>query len=332
MYSVQCANLNVCTLYTVIVKGGNMWKYAFKRIFLLLPVLAGVIFCVFSLLCITPGDPARLILGEQVSEEAINEFREKEGLNNPFLIQYFDYMYKALRYGDIGYSYVSKKPVIKDIASAFPVTIKLASLAICAAVLIGVPVGIISAIKKYRLTDIIVMFLAIAGVSIPSFWIGFLLILFFSVGLGWLPSSGFDTFDAMILPAFTLGLHPMALITRMTRSGMLEAMQQDYIRTARAKGQSEKNVIWRHALGNALIPVITVIGLQFGNVLGGAVLVETVFSIPGIGRLMVDAVKMRDYPVVQGGALSIALAFCIINLLVDFGYAWLDPRIKKKYR
>ena len=309
-----------------------MWKYALKRILLFLPVLAGVTFCIFSLLYITPGDPARLILGEQVSEEAINEFREKERLNDPFLIQFFNYMYKAVRYGDIGYSYVSKNPVIKDIASAFPATVKLASLSICIAILIGVPLGIISAVKKYYLADLIIMFFTMAGVSIPTFWMGFLLILFFSIGLGWLPSSGFDTPGAMILPAFTLGLHSMALITRMTRAGMLETMQQDYIRTARAKGQSEKTVIWSHALGNTLIPIITVIGLQFGSVLGGAVLVETVFSIPGIGRLMVDAVKMRDYPVVQGGALCIAIVFSIINLFVDLGYAWLDPRIKTQYR
>lgn len=309
-----------------------MWKYALKRVLMLIPVLLGVAFIIFSLLYITPGDPARLILGEQVSEEAIKEFRDKEGLNDPFLIQFFNYVYKAVTQGDIGYSYVTKNAVFQDVLAAFPATIKLAALAVIVAVSLGVPFGIISAVKQYSIFDSLVMFFAMIGISMPTFWLGLLLILFFSVDLGWFPSSGFDTPAAMVLPAFALALHSMALIARMTRSSMLEVIRQDYIRTARSKGQLEKLVIWHHALGNALIPVITVIGLQFGNLLGGALLTESIFSIPGIGRLMVDAIKMRDYPVVQGGVLFIAVAFSVVNLCVDLAYAWADPRIKAQYK
>ncbi|MBP8784271.1 MAG: ABC transporter permease [Synergistaceae bacterium] len=309
-----------------------MWKYALKRMLMLIPVLVGVALIIFSLLYITPGDPARLVLGEQVSEEAIKAFRDKQGLNDPFLVQFTNYVYKAVRHGDIGYSYVTKNPVINDVVAAFPSTVKLAFLAVLVAMVIGVPLGIISAVKQYSILDSVAMLFAMVGISMPSFWLGLLLILFFSVELGWFPSSGFDTPSAMVLPAFALGLQSMALITRMTRSSMLEVIRQDYIRTARSKGQLEKVIIWRHALGNALIPIITVIGLQFGNILGGAVLTESIFSIPGIGRLMVDAIKMRDYPVVQGGVLFIAVSFSIVNLCVDLAYAWVDPRIKTQYK
>jgi len=217
-------------------------------------------------------------------------------------------------------------------AAASPAAVKLAAIAVILSVCLGVPFGIISAVKQYSFFDSFVMFFAMVGVSMPIFWLGLLMILFFSVRLGWLPSSGFDTFSSMILPSLALALQSMALITRMTRSSMLEVIRQDYIRTARAKGQREKLVILRHALANALIPVVTVIGLQFGNLLGGALLTESIFSIPGIGRLMVDAIKMRDYPVVQGGVLFIAIAFSVVNLLVDLTYAWVDPRIKAQYR
>jgi peptide/nickel transport system permease protein len=309
-----------------------MWKYALKRVLMLAPVLLGMAFIIFTMMYITPGDPARLILGEQATEEAIREFRDKEGLNDPFFVQFANYVYKAVLHGDIGYSYVTKNPVIKDVAAAFPATVKLAFLAVSVSVLIGVPFGIISAVKQYSIVDSVVMLMAMIGVSMPSFWLGLLLILFFSVELGLLPSSGFDTPAAMVLPAIALGLNSMTLILRMTRSSMLEVIRQDYIRTARSKGQMENLVIWRHALGNALIPIITVVGLQFGNILGGAVLVESIFSIPGIGRLMVDAIKMRDYPVVQGGVLWIAVACSVVNLCVDLAYAWVDPRIKTRYK
>jgi peptide/nickel transport system permease protein len=243
-----------------------MFKYIARRILFLLPVLVGVSFIVFSLLYITPGDPARMVLGDQATEEAVQEFRNKEGLNDPFLVQYGRYVYKALQ-GDIGRSYMTRRPVSDEILSAFPSTIKLAALSMV--------------IRQYSLFDSVTMIFAMVGLSMPVFWLGILLILFFSVQLRWLPSSGFDSLAAMILPSITLAAQSVAIVTRMTRSSMLEVVRQDYIRTARAKGQKESVGIWRHALGNALIPVVTVVGLQFGHLLGGAVLTESIFSIPG---------------------------------------------------
>lgn len=309
-----------------------MFKFAMKRFFLLVPVILGVAFVVFSLLYITPGDPARLVLGEQVSEEAIQEFRRVEGLNDPFLLQFGRYLYKAAVYQDIGKSYVTKHPVMSDVMTAFPNTALLAILATVISVVIGIPFGIISAIKQYSYIDSIVLVLAMIGISMPVFWMGLLLILFFSVHLGWFPSSGFDTPAAMVLPSFALAVGSIAFLTRMTRSSMLEVVRQDYIRTARAKGQKESIITRRHALPNALIPIITVAGLQFGNLLGGALLTETIFSIPGVGRLMVEAIKMRDYPTVQGGVLFIALSVSMVNLVVDLLYAVVDPRIKAQFK
>ncbi len=308
-----------------------MLRYILRRVLFLIPVLIGVSFIVFSLLYITPGDPARIVLGDQATEEAVQEFRNKEGLNDPFLVQYGRYVLKAL-HGDIGRSYMTRRPVSGEILSAFPATIRLAALSMLIAIIFGIPFGIISAIRQYSFFDSVTMVFAMVGLSMPVFWLGILLILFFSVHLRWLPSSGFNTMAAMILPSVTLAAQSIAIVTRMTRSSMLEVVRQDYIRTVRAKGQKESVVIWRHALGNALIPVVTVVGLQFGHLLGGAVLTESIFSIPGVGRLMVDAIKMRDYPLVQGGVLYIAVAFSLVNLLVDLVYAWVDPRIKAQYK
>ena len=309
-----------------------MLKYIFRRIVSLIPVLLGVTFIVFTLLFLTPGDPARMALGDQATEEAVQEFREKEGLNDPFIVQFGRYVYKAVFKGDIGRSYVTKSPVSDEIIAAFPSTIKLAAFSVIIAICLGIPFGIISAIKQYSLFDSITMFFALVGLSMPVFWLGLLLILLFSVRLGWFPSSGFDTFSAMVLPSVALSAQVIAIVTRMTRSSMLEVIRSDYIRTARAKGQTEGKVIWRHALGNALIPIITIVGLQFGHLLGGAILTESIFSIPGVGRLMVEAIKMRDYPLVQGGVLYVAVAFSVVNLLVDLLYAFVDPRIKAQYR
>ena len=308
-----------------------MFKYIFRRVLMLIPVLIGVTFIVFTLLYITPGDPARMVLGDQAPQEVVDELRQDMGLNDPFFVQFGRYVYRAVAHGDIGRSYITKRPVLQEVMSAFPVTLKLSALAMIIALIVGIPCGIISAIKQYSVFDNIVTLFAMIGISMPVFWLGILLILLFSVRLGWLPPSGFDSVASMVLPAFTLGAQSVAIITRMTRSSMLEVIRQDYIRTVRAKGQSERVVIWKHALGNALIPVITISGIQFGMLLGGAVLTELIFSIPGLGRLMVEAIKMRDFPVVQGGVLFIAIAFCVVNLIVDLIYAWLDPRIKAQY-
>lgn len=309
-----------------------MLKYIFKRLLALIPVLIGVSFFIFSLLALTPGDPANIVLGPDADEASIKIFRTEMGLDDPFLVRYGRFVYRAVLHGDIGRSYSTNRPVAGEIAHVFPATVKLAFLAVLVAVVVGIPFGIISAVKQYSLLDSVTMVLAMVGVSMPNFWIGILLILFFSVHLGWLPSSGFDTLSAMILPSVTLASNTLAIITRMTRSSMLEVIKSDYIRTARAKGQRESVVIWKHALGNALIPIITIVGIQFGHLLGGAILTESVFSIPGLGRLMVEGIKSRDYPVVQGGVLYIAFVFALINLLVDLLYAWVDPRIRTRYR
>lgn len=308
-----------------------MIKYVIKRILYLIPVLIGVSFIVFALLFITPGDPARNALGPAASEQAVVELREKMGLNDPFIKQYSRYLTKIVTKGDLGNSYITKTPVSREIANRAKSTFKLAVLAITFAVILGIPIGIISAIKQYSFFDNITMLFALIGISMPVFWLGLLLIMLFSVHLGWLPSSGFSKPAQMVLPAIALGSQSVSVITRMTRSSMLEVIRMDYIRTARAKGQKEKVVILRHALGNALIPIITIVGIQFGQLMGGALMTEVIFSIPGIGRLMVDAIKMRDTPMVLGCVLFVAVAFSIVNLIVDLLYTFVDPRIKTKY-
>lgn len=310
--------------------GSKLIKYILRRIAFLIPVIIGVTFIVFSLMYITPGDPAKIILGESAPQSAVNELRDQMGLNKPFLVQYGNYLGKLVLHQDIGTSYVTKRPVIKEIGDCFPATLKLAALSMLFAILIGIPIGIISAVKQYSIFDNISMIFALIGISMPVFWLGLLLILLFAVKLHWLPASGFDSIKYMILPAISLGAQSVAIITRMTRSSMLEVIRQDFIRTVRAKGQKESKVVLRHALGNALIPIITIVGLQFGGLLGGAVLTESIFSIPGVGRLMVQSIQMRDFPVVQGGVLLIAIAFSIVNLLVDLLYAYVDPRIKSQ--
>lgn len=304
-----------------------MLRYIVRRVLFLIPVLLGVAFCVFTLLYLTPGDPARMVLGDMATDEAIKEFRDKEGLNDPYLVQFGNYVWKAIN-GDIGRSYSSRRPVMKELLTAFPYTLKLSAFAMIIAILIGIPCGIISAIKQYSWFDTITMIFAMVGLSMPVFWLGLLLILLFSVHLRWLPSSGFSTFKAMILPSVALAAQSISMVTRMTRSSMLEVVRADYIRTARAKGQKESVVIWVHALRNALIPVVTLCGLQFGSLLSGAILTETVFAVPGVGQLMIRAIMARDYPMVQGGVLFVAIAFSIVNLLVDLLYAYIDPRIK----
>ena len=309
-----------------------MLRYIIRRVLFLIPVLLGVAFCVFTLLYLTPGDPARIVLGDLATDEAIKEFRDKEGLNDPYLVQFGNYIYKAVFKGDIGRSYSSKRPVMTEIMTAFPYTLKLAAFAMIIAIIIGIPCGIVSAIKQYSWFDTITMIFAMVGLAMPVFWLGLLLILLFSVRLRWLPSSGFSTFKAMILPSVALAAQSISMVTRMTRSSMLEVVRADYIRTARAKGQKESVVIWVHALRNALIPVVTLCGLQFGHLLAGAILTESIFAIPGVGRLMVQAIMARDYPMVQGGVLFVAIAFSIVNLLVDLLYAYIDPRIKAELK
>ncbi len=308
-----------------------MIRYAIKRILLVIPVLIAITFIIFSLLHFS-GDPARVILGEQASGDQIERLREEMGLNDPFLVQYGRYAKKVFVDFDLGRSYVTKRSVNDEIKIRYPKTLTLALSGIVVAIFIGVPLGVISATKQNSIADNISMFLALIGVSMPVFWKGILFMLLFSLTLKWLPTSGYGTWQQMILPAISLGLGSAAIIARMTRSSMLEVYRQDFIRTARAKGVREFLVVNRHALRNALIPVITVIGLQFGYLLGGAVITETIFSIPGIGKWIVDGISKRDMVVVQGGVLLIAMTFSIINLVVDLVYGFLDPKIREQYK
>lgn len=309
----------------------NMHKYVLKRILLLIPVLLGVSLLVFAIMSLTPGDPAQLILGENAPKEAVLKLREEMGLNDPFFMQYFRFVKNAIM-GDFGRSYTTGREVFGEIFARFPNTLILAIIGIIISVCIGIPIGIISATRQYSFLDSFSMVIALLGVSMPVFWLGLMLILTFSVKLGWLPSGGFDGLKSIILPAVTLGVGSAAIITRMTRSSMLEVIRQDYIRTARAKGVAEKVVINKHALKNALIPIITVVGLQFGHLLGGAVLTESVYSWPGVGRLMVDAIRQKDTPTVLAAVVFLAAAFSVVNLLVDILYAYVDPRIKSQYK
>ncbi|WP_175613347.1 nickel ABC transporter permease [Fusobacterium mortiferum] len=308
-----------------------MYKYVLKRILLLIPVLLGVSLLVFAIMSLTPGDPAQLILGENAPKEAVLKLREEMGLNDPFFMQYFRFVKNAIM-GDFGRSYTTGREVFGEIFARFPNTLILAVIGIIISVCIGIPIGIISATRQYSFLDSFSMVIALLGVSMPVFWLGLMLILTFSVKLGWLPSGGFDGLKSIILPAVTLGVGSAAIITRMTRSSMLEVIRQDYIRTARAKGVAEKVVINKHALKNALIPIITVVGLQFGHLLGGAVLTESVYSWPGVGRLMVDAIRQKDTPTVLAAVVFLAAAFSVVNLLVDILYAYVDPRIKSQYK
>ena len=307
-----------------------MHRFILKRLLLLIPVLLGVSLLVFAIMSFTPGDPAQLILGENAPPEAVAELREDMGLNDPFVLRYARFVGNAM-VGDLGQSYTSGRDVFDEIFSRFPNTLILAALGVIIAVLIGIPVGIISATRQYSMIDSGSMIFALLGVSMPNFWLGLMMILLFSVNLGLVPSGGYSDWSSLIMPAITLGTGSAAIITRMTRSSMLEVIRQDYIRTARAKGVAENVVINQHALKNALIPVITVIGLQFGYLLGGAVLTETVFSWPGVGRMMVDAIRQKDAPTVLGTVVFLATTFSLVNLFVDLLYGFVDPRIKSQY-
>ncbi len=329
--------------------------YITKRLIMLIPVLLGTSIIVFSLIHLTPGDPARTMAGEHASEETIQRIREKYGLDKPLYIQYLIWLKDALK-GDLGRSIVSHESVTKEIFDRFPNTFELTLVAMLFAVIIGVFAGIISASKQYSIFDYTVMGIAIFGVSMPIFWLGIMLMMIFGVYLRWFPIGGrismmvsihritgfyiidsiitgntealLSTLHHLILPSIALGTIPMATIARVTRSSMLEVLRQDFIRTERAKGLPEKLVIYKHAVRNALIPVVTVIGLNFGLLLAGAILTETVFSWPGIGRYIINAVKMRDYPAVQGCVLFFAFLFVIVNLLTDILYIYIDPRIR----
>lgn len=282
---------------------------------------------VFTIMYFSPGDPAKLILGDRAPEEQVAALRHELGLDLPYYQQLFNYIKNAI-HGDFGNSYQLRMPVWDIIKLRFPLTLQLTTFTMLIAVLIGVPVGILSAVKQYSVIDAFSVIFALLMASIPAFWLGMLLMLLFSLNLGWLPSSGYEGVKWLILPSITLGFINCATIMRMTRSSMLEVVRQDFIRTARAKGATEKRVIFRHALKNAIIPVITVVGTAFGSSLGGAVVTETVFGLPGMGTQIITAIRQKDNPVVLASVIVIALAFSLVNLIVDILYTYVDPRIR----
>lgn len=307
-----------------------MLKYIGKRLLLMLPVILGISFILFAIMDLTPGDPARVILGEYASQEEINALREEMGLNDNFFVRYGRYVADAVT-GDLGTSYRSSTPVVEEIAARFPATLQIAVMAMFIAVLIGIPVGIISAVKQYSFADITSTIVALAFTSIPAFWLGLLLILLFSVRLKLLPAVGSDTWKHMLMPAVSLAAAQMATIIRMTRSTMLEVIRQDYIRTAKSKGAPPRRVIFHHAIKNALLPVITTVGLSMGNLLGGALIIENVFGISGLGTLMVNSVKSKDTPMLIGSVMFAAVVAGLVNLAVDVLYTYIDPRIKAQF-
>ena len=304
-----------------------MLKYIVRRVLLLIPVILCVMTVLFTILYFTPGDPAHIALGQEATFEAMAAFRAEHGLDDPFIVQLGRYIYRAVVHADLGYSYIMKSPVSYELSTRIPTTMKLAFWAVAFSTLVGIPLGVVCAIRQYSFLDSVTTLVTLLGVSMPTFWTGLLLILAFSVHLEWLPSMGFSTPSEMVLPVVTLSGSTIAIIARITRSSMLEVIRTDYVRTARAKGQKERTVILRHALPNAMIPILTIISMQFGLLLGGSLVTEAIFSISGVGRLMIEAINMRDYPIIQGGVLFISAAFCLVNLVVDILYAFVDPRI-----
>lgn len=307
-----------------------MTGYIIRRFIMIAPILLGVATIVFILMFIVPGDPARLLMGQHGDEDTIRTIRHEMGLDKPVYVQYVRFIGRLLK-GDLGMSYRQKRPVATIIRERFPATVKLAVASMALAILVGIATGIVAAVFRNTVLDWMVMIFSLTGISMPVFWLGMMLILLFASGLGWFPVGGYGQHGDLrhlFLPALSLAAVSTGYITRMMRSSMLEVTGKDYIRTARAKGLSETAVILRHALRNAFIPVITIIGIDFASLLGGAVATETVFAWPGLGRATVDAIRVRDLPVVEGCVIFLAFIFVIANLLVDLSYAWLDPRIR----
>ncbi len=304
-----------------------MLKYIIKRIIGVIPTLIIVTTFVFFFVRLIPGDPARLVAGPQATLEDVEVVREELGLNKPIVTQYVDYV-TGLFHGDLGMSLRTKRPVAKEVSLRYMNTVKLTLFSLAWSVVVGVLLGVWSGRHRSRWQDYTGMTMAISGISMPSFWIGFLLIMVFSVNLKWLPTTGADSWKSFILPSIALGTGIAAIIARFTRSSIIEVMKEDYIRTARAKGLKERTVIWKHAFRNAMISVVTVVGLQFGFLLGGSVVTESVFAFPGLGSLLVESVNYRDYNAIQSLILIFSLHFVVINLVVDILYALLNPEIK----
>lgn len=307
-----------------------MTLYVLRRIVGLVPVLLGVTILVFLMLRLAPGDPVLALLGDSaqgISREALDELRETHGFNRNPVIQYLDYLFGAVR-GDLGTSLRSGQAVTTEVLSRFPATLQLAGAAITIAVLLGLTLGVLAAVFRRTWVDHVAVVVALLGVSVPVFWSGLLLMLLFALRLQWLPASGYGSWRHLLLPAVAVGFSSAAFIARITRASVIETLRTDYVRTAQAKGVGAVKVLLKHALRNALLPVVTVVGLEFGGLLGGAILTETVFAWPGVGRLLVDSITTRDLALVQGAVLFIAIMFIVVNLLVDLSYALLNPRVR----
>jgi peptide/nickel transport system permease protein len=305
-----------------------MSTYLRTRLALAVPVLLGVSIAVFAMMRLLPGDPAQIMLAESGASAAqVASLRRELGLDDPLALQYWRFISGAVQ-GDLGRSIQSNRPVTREIAAQLPSTIELTLAAMAVAVAVGITLGLLAATRHNGPLDYGAMTVALAGVSMPSFWLGILLILFFSLHLGWFPATGQGGLERLVLPALTLGFGASAIIARLVRSSVLEVLRHEYVTTARAKGLGPRAVLLRHALKNALIPVVTIVGLQFGALLAGTVVIETVFSRPGVGRMVVNAILVKDFPVVQGAILIIATTYVLANLLVDLAYAWLDPRVR----
>lgn len=313
-----------------------MLKYTLKRLLQLIPTLLIVVLIIFVITRVVPGNPAAVMLGPQASVQDVEKLEEELGLNNSIWTQMLDYL-KGLLKGDLGKSYYYNEPVVDIISERFPNTLLLSVFSMFLSLLIGIPAGVISATKQYSKFDYITMVLALIGISMPVFWLGLMLVLVFSVKLGWLPSVGIgeagfiDELKHIILPGLSLAIISAGVFARFTRSSMLDIIKEDYIKTARAKGLREKIVIWKHAFKNALPPIITIIGIQFSSLLSGAILTETIFSWPGMGKLIVDSIEKRDYSLVQGGVLFVAFVYVVINLIVDISYALLNPKVRAEF-
>lgn len=309
-----------------------MARYIVKRIIMMIPVLIGVSILLFVIQALTPGDPANIVLGQDATAEEKEVWREENGLNDPIIVQYGRYIGNILTKGDFGTSYRNGKPITGDLIQRWPTTLKIALMSLFVAALIGIPLGIISALKRGTVTDSVCRAFGILGTSIPNFWLALMLIVVFALNLKVLPVSGSYGPKYWVLPIGTLGIINAASIMRYTRSAVLDNVQQDFVRTARAKGQKESKVIMHHIMGNAMIPIVTCIGIYLVSNMAGTIVIEQIFSLPGLGTLMITAVTQRDYPVLRGCILLIAVSTCVINLMVDLVYAAIDPRIKARLR
>lgn len=308
-----------------------MVRYIVKRLLWMIPVLLGVVFIVFTINHFTPGDPVQALLGSNYTQEQYDAKEAELGLDQPFFVQFFRYVKGIVTRFDLGTSYQSKRAVRDELLSRFPTTLKLGLIGVLITAVLGIPIGVVSATHQYSPLDYAVTVLSLFFASMPNFWMALMMMILFSLKLKWFPASGLADWKGWVLPALALGLSPIASVTRQTRSSMLEVIRQDYIRTARAKGLSDRAVLYRHALTNSLIPVVTVIGMQISLIVAGSVIIENIFTIPGIGSLLMSAINSRDYPVVQGTVLLLSLCISVMNLVVDLVYGFIDPRIMAMY-